>query len=602
MLRGRYVDPDPFSVPSISRVKEWVNACLQSHQKCNIATKDWARPDVDTTSLTGKHITIDPRDISERLDESAIARFLHLVRFLDLVSHETGQSVFLVSVTEISTRYVTLSHRWNNGPRPEWVTQKTNIGQRMDTFQITGLPGTIENAIRVSRLLDYRYLWTDSLCIVQDDAQDWERQASQVSAIYLHGQLTIAADSANDDNAGFSQLRRSVGDRPVAFKVRHHEESHVELIARYYNYCHEGLLLSPPEYGSCFYRNVVESILSHRGWTLQERLLAPRILHYGVEQMFWECRECVIAEDVHVFPNLRDMKETSWLPTIQDSFFGENPDAFQIFKAWTLVVGEYTKRRLTNPVDALPAISAIARLIARRIGGTYLDGLWKETLDFDLLWLISNPDDIIHECSQRCETWRGPSWSWLFLKGPVRFDVLEQTNLTGSLDRSRQELYKPTIELLDTKLVLSSQDPLGPVERATLTLAGPTKPACFEISVGSDECNPLYNIVNITGDDEGLLCQRTSEPIGRLFNDIAHRDVPPWQHTTEGTICIVKCLKTIDVDRKEQGISVFANCLILMQRPAAPNGVYIRIGVGYIWGDRYTDWFKDAEKEVLRLC
>lgn len=34
------------------------------------------------------------------------------------------------------------------------------------------------------------------------------------------------------------------------------------------------------------------SPLSGRGWLLQERLLASRTLHFGCEQLFWECREC----------------------------------------------------------------------------------------------------------------------------------------------------------------------------------------------------------------------------------------------------------------------------------------------------------------------
>ena len=34
------------------------------------------------------------------------------------------------------------------------------------------------------------------------------------------------------------------------------------------------------------------SPLSGRGWVLQERLLAPRTLHFGREQLFWECCEC----------------------------------------------------------------------------------------------------------------------------------------------------------------------------------------------------------------------------------------------------------------------------------------------------------------------
>lgn len=38
------------------------------------------------------------------------------------------------------------------------------------------------------------------------------------------------------------------------------------------------------------------SPLSSRGWVLQERILSPRTLHYGREQMIWECRTSISTE------------------------------------------------------------------------------------------------------------------------------------------------------------------------------------------------------------------------------------------------------------------------------------------------------------------
>ncbi|KAF2811334.1 uncharacterized protein BDZ99DRAFT_350846, partial [Mytilinidion resinicola] len=80
-------------------------------------------------------------------------------------------------------------------------------------------------------------------------------------------------------------------------------------------------------------------------------------------------------------------------------------------------VTEYTKRQLTVPHDILPVISAIAKCIATRTGGTYLAGLWKETLHLDLLWWISDPEDPIHQHGDRPNSWRGPSWSWIGVQG-----------------------------------------------------------------------------------------------------------------------------------------------------------------------------------------
>jgi hypothetical protein len=43
----------------------------------------------------------------------------------------------------------------------------------------TSLPETSKDAIVLTRSLGYRYLWIDALCIVQDDALDWEREAAE---------------------------------------------------------------------------------------------------------------------------------------------------------------------------------------------------------------------------------------------------------------------------------------------------------------------------------------------------------------------------------------------------------------------------------------
>lgn len=43
-----------------------------------------------------------------------------------------------------------------------------------------------------------RYIWIDSLCIVQDDAEDWEREAAKMALIFEAAYLTIAATAATN--------------------------------------------------------------------------------------------------------------------------------------------------------------------------------------------------------------------------------------------------------------------------------------------------------------------------------------------------------------------------------------------------------------------
>lgn len=60
------------------------------------------------------------------------------------------------------------------------------------------LPNTFQDAITVTRMLGLKYIWIDSLCIVQDDAQDWEREAAKMAIIFEAAYVTIAATAASN--------------------------------------------------------------------------------------------------------------------------------------------------------------------------------------------------------------------------------------------------------------------------------------------------------------------------------------------------------------------------------------------------------------------
>jgi hypothetical protein len=49
------------------------------------------------------------------------------------------------------------------------MTTSKDIEARRDGFRVQEAPATFQAAIKVARLPDIRYLWIDSLCIVQDD-------------------------------------------------------------------------------------------------------------------------------------------------------------------------------------------------------------------------------------------------------------------------------------------------------------------------------------------------------------------------------------------------------------------------------------------------
>jgi hypothetical protein len=57
---------------------------------------------------------------------------------------------------------------------------------------------TFEDAIFITSILDLEYLWIDSLCIIQDDEDDWRQELALMSTVYGNSYLNIAAVGAFD--------------------------------------------------------------------------------------------------------------------------------------------------------------------------------------------------------------------------------------------------------------------------------------------------------------------------------------------------------------------------------------------------------------------
>ena len=122
-------------------------------------------------------------------------------RFLDLENHLQDSSIRLIEPTEnLAAPYMTLSYCW--GHQIPITTTKANIGQRKQEIKWRDLPKTFKDAVKITRALEVRYLWIDSLCIIQDNNGDWETESSKMAAIYSGSYLTISAVSSRDSNGG----------------------------------------------------------------------------------------------------------------------------------------------------------------------------------------------------------------------------------------------------------------------------------------------------------------------------------------------------------------------------------------------------------------
>ena len=157
----------------------------------------------------------------------------------------------------------------------------------------------------MTRNLHLRYLWIDSLCILQDNEQDWNREWSRMQTVYTNSICNIAATGAVDSSDGCFFTRDPSTILPCT------------QVGAW-----DGLPLQRYLITDVFTweANVSNAPLLKRAWIVQERILAPRILHFGTHQIFWECNELAACESL---PNgLRGPKHsTSKKPsTFQNSW------------------------------------------------------------------------------------------------------------------------------------------------------------------------------------------------------------------------------------------------------------------------------------------
>ena len=330
------------------------------------------------------------------------------------------------------------------------MTDTSTLPERKNGIEFQSLPKTFQDAIVITRRLGYQYLWIDSLCIVQDSHSDWEREASSMGAYYGQAHLTISATSADGDHIGFLNARTPRVSASVELTLALPNSE----IGRIY------IALEPPNaVAGAFYRNIERSPTNKRAWILQERALSRRILHFGKEQIFWECGSFALSEDGSSHSQSlgglqRGFGANLWL---MDGRYGSpTSDVGHIRNLvrfeWQKLVREYTKRGLTKPSDKLPAISGLARQAPAIFNTKYCAGLWESGVRHDLDWVVSGP-------SEPLDTYRAPSWSWAAVDSPVSFT-------------DERSLHKktPIFEVENIDVELLGEDEYGQVKSASLTL------------------------------------------------------------------------------------------------------------------------------------
>ena len=169
------------------------------------------------------------------------------------------------------SRYVTLSHQWSTDTRL-CSTTTANLGDRLHLLDEHSLAPVFRDCIQLCRQLGLRYLWIDSLCIMQDDADDWRRECKKMASIFEQSYLNISALAACRGASLF-------------YRTAHPGYPPCNVVMKTQDGIHFGIRQKP---------RMIDgedkfSAMSSRGWILQERMLSPAIVHFGRHQMHWEC-------------------------------------------------------------------------------------------------------------------------------------------------------------------------------------------------------------------------------------------------------------------------------------------------------------------------
>lgn len=414
MRSATHVAGSTSSDEAFRRGQSWLETCTKLHTKCN---------DIRSPRLPPRRIL----DISNDR-----VRLLH--------DHKPE-------------KYACLSHCW--GGHQPLQTLRDTLAKHQDGIEWNSLPRTFQDVIKLLRRIEMQYVWIDSLCIVQDDEKDWEIEAAKMGDIYSGAYITIAATRAQNSLQGL------YGDTPSCIKSTPFQcldpsgKEHTLYVRCFV------------EHGLSFGVSDLITFDSHhpllgRGWVYQERLLSPRVLHFGATELIWECRdltwcECSQSRGQHSLFTAKS--DSSGAGTIIVSGSGDDSAG-----AWRRMIGDYSTLDFTFEKDVMVALSGVARQMQNSRSARYLCGLWEDSLIGDLLWSSG-------ENTKATQAWRAPSWSWASIIGPVNYGLIGYGTRHGSL--SVETIMETYAKVIDVTMSSTGQDVFSGVNSGSIVLHGP---------------------------------------------------------------------------------------------------------------------------------
>lgn len=435
--------------------------------------------------------------------------------------------------------YICLSHCWGDESSPVLKTTTHNIKEHKETISWSRLPKTFQDAVLFTRKLRVRYLWIDSLCIIQNDVKDWEIEAAKMCTVFQGSWLTLSALKASNCSQGlFSKYctKCASGTSCNAHGIKLHPLW--EVYAR--------PIISPTSLGIKYWDTT--SPLLKRAWVYQERLLSPRILHFGDTELIWECSSETTCEWSLMQPAVN--------PKVSHDASLQDGDSSALHRRWRDVVAEYSSLALTFETDRLAALKGLAAQFQANtsFASRYFAGLWEKTFLFDLTWqpLFRDHKNVR---KQALDGVMWPSWSWI--------------SVTGGVSYSFEDPFKPMAEVLAIDSNEAGQNPRQPNEPGCITLEGCiiAVPTCSEMLQ-----TPKFDLYNLIFDD--------------VLQDLLHEadveypyDTPEADDFAQGLFIFLLGARTAPKYEYYESDKVDHPIFLILKEIPEKNGKFERVGI-----------------------